>query len=670
MRNKDSPREGTVAGPTIPSVLGSFVLKDHQVEAVSGAFVELSSNDRCQVVMACGAGKTLVGAAVGVSLSARRILVLMPSLALVKQTISAYRAFGMDVGRRFVAVCSDVGVAEDDIVVPASEIEAEVASDENLRVGDLVCFCTYISADALGGLDFDLIVFDEAHRTSGSVEKVFGFALSDANVSAKKRLFLTATPRYEEDFGDGGYLVHSMDDVAVYGNKSYDLTFQEAVRRGCCVDYEILIICVKEGIDGGSPKALMVAADKAVSEFGVTKIFSFHGTVKDAVLLAGVNIKGSLLRPFHVNGAMATHKRKKILDDFSSSKVALVSNVRCLSEGVDVPHADAVFFVVAKKGTVDIAQACGRIMRPFPGKKRCFIVLPLLFRRDEDLGDVDILCKGSRFQKLVKVLRALKSQDSSLADALPRFGDVRGPSKIPKTTIVGVELSGRELDRLREAITLKLVVSFGRDPSWKKTELMRWATEGKLKPSVRSAGSTEEKRLADSFHHYTTLKSYMYDEGFTNSLKAVAPHWFVQGRVARKMSILLEMARRGDRRPSPHSDDEEERMLGTFIADMFRRRVKRDADFADEIVRLNPSWSNKHRIDSMWDDVFARARRGEERPRQQAKDDEERKLGVFLSSVVTRKRKRGLSVEEAEKLEEIQKLVPLWFARSYPRPRR
>lgn len=664
MKKKVMSWDDVPPGFTVPKSLGSFDLREHQVEAVSRASFELSSNGRCQVVMACGSGKTLVGAAVGVSLSARRTLVLMPSLALVKQTISAYRSFGMDAGRRFVAVCSDESVADDDddVVVMPSEIEAELANDENLRTGDLVCFCTYKSVETLGGLHFDFIVFDEAHRTSGSVEKVFGFALHDANVSAEKRLFLTATPRYEEELDDDGRcLVHSMDDVVVYGRKVYDLSFQEAVRRGCCVDYEILVVCAKNRVDVNAPNSLMVAADKVVTDFGATKIFSFHTSVKDAMVFAGVRIKGSPLRSFHVNGKMSSRERRIILDDFSSRKAAIVSNVRCLAEGVNVPDADAVFFVVAKKGTVDIAQACGRIMRPFPGKKRCFVVLPLLFDEGEDLEDVALLSVGSRFEKLVRVLRALKAHDASLADALPRFGNARGALEIPKTTIVGVELSGRVLERLREAIILKLVGSFNRDPDWRKNKLLRLAADGGSKPSIKNFGSAEEKMLAHAFYHYTNPNVYMYDEGFANEMRRLVPRWFVKDRFAERMDVLLAMAIRGDKRPNPHSDDKEERVLGNFFADAFRRRNKRDSDFVDEVLRVNPAWSLRGRMDGLWDSIFEWARSGKGRPSQTAIDATEKKLAVFLSGLSPRKKRRGLPPEDDKKFDEIRKLVPLWF---------
>jgi hypothetical protein len=127
------------------------------------------------------------------------------------------------------------------------------------------------------------------------------------------------------------------------------------------------------------------------------------------------------------------------------------------------------------------------------------------------------------------------------------------------------------------------------------------------------------------------------------------------------MEILLAMACRGDKRPNPHAGGREERILGNFLADAFKRRSKRDADFVDDVLRANPSWSLKGRMDGLWDAVFVWARSGKGRPQQKAVDVEEKKLGIFLSSLSSRERKGRFSSDDAKKFDEIRKLVPLWF---------
>lgn len=437
--------------------------RPHQQEAITKILEEFSQADRATAVMACGTGKTLVGLWVMEALQPRKALILMPSLALIRQTLHEWLQETKIKNFSFLCVCSDQSVSEgtDSLVINQSDLDFEVTTDakrvrEYLNLpfeGTKVVFTTYHSAPVVGDAtgqegSFDYAVFDEAHKTTGKKDRRTGFALSDKNLEIKKRLFLTATPRrfnplMRDEQGDPEQ-VFSMDDKKVYGSKCFTLTFGKAVSSGIICPYEVLISVITSemitnallksaevNIQGEPVTAIQVAHQiavrDAVTKYGLKKIFTFHNTVKTAAAFTakgpeGIGVHLPTITAFHVNGEMPSSKREKIMRDFSEARVGLMSNARCLTEGVDVPAVDMVAFLSPKKSQIDIIQAAGRAMRNAPGKEKGYILVPLLVEQKKGESTRSAVLRAD-FTEVWDVLQCLKEQDDVLEEIVAFYGN-------------------------------------------------------------------------------------------------------------------------------------------------------------------------------------------------------------------------------------------------------
>ena len=383
--------------------------------------------------MACGTGKSYVAAWAVQAAKAKSVLVLVPSLSLVRQLKESFDQ--VKVPGSIIAVCSDKTVAGSDAVyVSSEEVGCTVTTDPAVvrahlkQRGSRIVFCTYQSAPLLQGLKFDFGVFDEAHKTAGRGDKSFGFALYDENVTITKRLFLTATPRvvrFPVDKEDTEEVV-SMDDPQVYGPKFFSLSFRKAVEKKIITGYRLIISTVKESVEVYNHPALQVALQSAMTERGIKKVFAFFRTVSEAQAFgkdrSGLDPDVQVL---HVNGGMSTAERKGVITQFEKAPRAILTNARCLTEGVDVPVVDMVVFAQAKRSTIDIVQAAGRAMRNSPGKNLGYIFLPVW--RDDAKGETfEDATMREGFKPLHDTLRALAEQDALLEDVLENIRTGKG----------------------------------------------------------------------------------------------------------------------------------------------------------------------------------------------------------------------------------------------------
>src|ERR1035437_6671004 len=323
--------------------------KEHQIEALDALLPALQTHDRVSAIMACGTGKTLLALWVAenvaqafqlagsgdfpvaspntglespvnpqTGMSAPRILVLLPSLALLRQTLHEWLRETSLPSLAYLCVCSDPTVKEgiDALATQQSDLDFQVSTyAASVRsfldapfAGVKLIFSTYQSASVVGaalrpGEAFDLAVFDEAHKTAGREGRNFAFALDDKNLPIRKRLFLTATPRHynphDRDLEGEAALVFSMDNPEVYGPQAYRLTFAEAARRGIICGYKVIISVITSEmvtnellshgevlVNGDAVRARQVANQialrEAIKKYGVKKFFTFPRDVKSA----------------------------------------------------------------------------------------------------------------------------------------------------------------------------------------------------------------------------------------------------------------------------------------------------------------------------------------------------------------------------------------------------
>ena len=353
-------------------------------------------------------------------------------------------------------------------------------------------FSTYQSASVVGaamkpGETFDFAVFDEAHKTAGREGRNFAFALDDKNLSIRKRLFLTATPRHfdiRHRNKDGEFKVQSMDDVAVYGSRAYTLSFAAAAKKGIICRYKVIISLIdkqtvsdfarKHGItlvkqDEISARwvANLIAVKQAVKKVEARKIITFHSRVKMADEFAAHGSRGiaDQLDGYdvrHVNGAQSTMERSKIISAFADAPKSVLTNARCLTEGVDIPAVDMVAFIDPRQSRVDIAQAVGRAMRKPRGqttKTVGYVVVPLFAGMDER-DNLEEAVHGEKFDVVADVLNALQEHDEEFVEIIREIKERKGrgepfdPSRLnEKVQVIGPLVT---LDRLSASIAVEI----------------------------------------------------------------------------------------------------------------------------------------------------------------------------------------------------------------------
>jgi superfamily II DNA or RNA helicase len=439
----------------------------HQLVALDEIVGGLLRGPRATALMACGSGKTLVALWTAERLDARTVLILLPSLALVRQTLHVWLHETSWPDVQFLCVCSDPTVqGEDSLLVRPADLDFAVTTKsadvrrflERPTDSVRLVFSTYQStkvvAEAVAGLPpFDFAVFDEAHKTAGRDGARFALALKDENLSIARRLFMTATPRHydvarKDKFGESK-VVFSMDVPETYGPVVHRLPFSAAAKAGIITDYKVIISVVTSEmitdaalrfgvvlVDGDEVKARQVANQialkSAIEKYNVSKVFTFHSKVASAKSFTSEGTEGisTHLESFHcahIEGAMTTAYRERLMRDFAAMPRAILSNARCLTEGVDVPAVDMVAFLSPKRSLVDIVQATGRAMRlsPETGKEFGYVLVPLYVEKARG-ETIEQAVLRSNFDEVWKVLQGLKEQDDLLAQIISEMRMERG----------------------------------------------------------------------------------------------------------------------------------------------------------------------------------------------------------------------------------------------------
>ncbi len=446
-------------------------LRPHQARAVKAIVSRLRSDARATAVMPCGTGKTLVGLRVVEELKPRNVVVFVPSLALLAQLLEDW-AKDTTWGKRFryLCVCSQPAVSAEvdrwelnptDVHFPVNTDPAVVHDFLKHDDGEdivRVVFSTYQSARKVAdglprGFRFDVGLFDEAHKTT---EGGFGLALEDRNLPIDRRLFLTATPRHidiKHRDKQGDFKVVSMDNPEVYGQPAFSQSFPEAVEEGIICDYRVVVATVDRsevseyaercGItlvkgDANATRwvASQIAVTRAIEETGASKLITFHSRVQQAKDFASDTSRGigqflPAFRIGHVNGTQPVTDRKDVLSGFRGNGKMLVTNARCLTEGVDLPAVDAVVFNNPRRSRVDIVQAVGRAMRkpPHSTKQLGYVVLPILLEHNQT-DDLEEACRGTEWEDLVAVLAALRDHDSRLDEMIREAQEAAGRGEV------------------------------------------------------------------------------------------------------------------------------------------------------------------------------------------------------------------------------------------------
>ncbi|MEU8435931.1 DEAD/DEAH box helicase family protein, partial [Streptomyces sp. NPDC029216] len=466
-------------------------LRPHQREAVDAVVRALqlpatgrvpARGLRTQVIMATGSGKSLVAVRSSEELRAGRVLVLVPSLDLLVQTVAAWREGGRT--GRALAVCSLRG---EDVGVPTTTDPRILARWGARPVERVTVFATYASLGLgtierahLAGLpSWDLVVVDEAHRTSGRIGKPWAVVHDNVRIPSVRRLYMTATPRVWRDGEDSeeeeeagreprgrGELVASMEDdpEGPFGSRCHTLSLSEAIDRGICAPYRVVCVDVSDpgfqsavllGADGRSDRvrgmrlaALQAALVKAAADQGFRRTLVFHHLTKEAEAFAAglpavaARLRASSRSPLPVYprtvwadwlcGQHTAAHRRRVLDAFAADRgadKAFLGSVRVLGEGVDTKECDSVFWADVRGSMPDLVQAVGRALRIRPGEgKVASLVVPVLLGPGES---PESMLTSRAYGDLARLLEALRAHDSRLVEALAQPQAPSAAAKAP-----------------------------------------------------------------------------------------------------------------------------------------------------------------------------------------------------------------------------------------------
>jgi len=475
--------------PEVVTVKAKKKLRYYQKGAIQSALNHFKENDRGQLIMAPGTGKTFTSLKIAEAMAKEAkkeqytILYLVPSIQLLTQTLRGWNN-DTEMTMSSMAVTSDRNASrgsvkqdESNIAIKASDIGYPATTSSKKVVENylelmtrpkkelLVVFGTYQSIDVLGNAqkdgfpEFDLIIADEAHRTTGAKAlgdeaSSFTKVHSNLNVKGIKRLYQTATPKlYGSDAKkkaeENSIVISSMDDETLYGSVFYRLGFGDAISQDILTDYKLMVLAVDETVvQKDMQKALADSenglniddvgriigvwngmikresfADKVSGE-PMKRAIAFSRTIEDSKRLSQqfenvVNEylnsdEGYSVNVRHVDGSMNALEKNEALDwlasdDIPEDTARILSNVRFLTEGIDVPNLDAIIFLSPRKSQVDIVQAVGRIIRKFEGKDYGYIILPIVV--PEGATPESILDNNKKYDVIWQVLNALRSVD-------------------------------------------------------------------------------------------------------------------------------------------------------------------------------------------------------------------------------------------------------------------
>ena len=485
--------------------------RKHQLDAITNVVKNFKKNNKGQLIMACGTGKTYTCYWIHKKIKAKKTLVLVPSLNLMSQTL---REWILANGSSFksLCVCSDPStiknIQDDEIILEKSDLPYSVTWDVNeirdflKKNNSYVIFSTYQSSPLISQAQkklknhkFDLSIADEAHRVAGKIKSTFATILDDKKIKSEKKLFTTATPRiYSESikkaFGAKDIEIRDMDDEKLFGNVFHSFQFSQAIKSKLLADYKVIVI----GVDKDSTKemiqkkelisidknkltdlkslSIQIGLIKAIKNFSLNRLITFHGRVKKARDFSQIlpstydwikpkYKQNRKLIIDYVKGEMPTHLRRekiKILEKNSKDETKILSNARCLGEGIDIPALEGISFIDPKKSDVDIVQCVGRAIRkPNKDKKYGYIILPVFI---ETNNKAEIKIEDSDFKYVWAVLNALKSHDDVLKFELDSLRTKLGKSGVSgKTSKVYFDLPKKINKSFQDKINTALIES-------------------------------------------------------------------------------------------------------------------------------------------------------------------------------------------------------------------
>ena len=568
-------------------------LHNYQEDAVAKTLAGFTKNVRGKLIMACGTGKTLVSMHIAEEMIGKGgiVLYLVPSISLIQQSMRSW-SNNANIPHRYMAVCSDKTVSEGGSITelesPATTNPYELKPYINRKKNDAltVVFSTHQSIDvvrkALVGKSVDLTICDEAHRTTGMEGKSYYTMIhEDSNIRSKKRLYMTATPRVYSDAikANSEKQVYSMDDEK-YGAEFYKLSFTDAVHKyDALSDFKVKIAVVPEELISTKyqqviAKNMMLPLNEEARMAAIwhgiqypdddetrvnllQRVITFFNRIDKSEMFAGERLAPddtdrsfdlivkrynkvkhgkNMVEVNHIDGKDNARTRRSRMNWLAQSntepnKCRILSNARCLSEGVDVPALDGIVFADPRQSVVDVVQSVGRVMRKFKGKKYGYVILPVAI--PAGIRPHDAFDRNGPFKVVWQVLNGLRSHDEDFAREINQLilsktgksGDKKLTSRISVSVLDQYWEDDETLDVFLEEMKTKLVKHVGDMHYYDKygAHLGRVATivEERLKKEIVS--SSEKNDILIKFYKNLQI---LINESITkeDAIKVISQH--------------------------------------------------------------------------------------------------------------------------------------------------
>jgi superfamily II DNA or RNA helicase/uncharacterized protein YozE (UPF0346 family) len=586
---------------------------------------EPNRNNAGILALACGCGKTFISYMIDFHQQNQIVVFLVPSLYLLSQTYKEWKTedSAKHVKRKYLLIGSDIDAELNDykqqilLTTKQNEVEEFLFGDIEQR---MVIISTYQSSSILLNVledklfGPDLVVFDEAHKTCGQVNKEFSLFLKYEDPTTKK-LFLTATPSFYEGSNDN---VVSMKNSDIYGNVISTFNLKMAIDAKALVDYQVLISVTEENeikalIESKKwifdpellqkvksdqlHKAIVIA--NTIKNFGCRKILTYHKDIKHTLIFQKLLIEvfkllfeDTTISVLQMDGSHTMRKRMMIINKFVSSEISVLCSSQVLNEGVNIPCIDSIVFVDPRKSVRDIIQCIGRCLRTYAKKELSNIIIPEIIEGN----DVD----ESEFKDIWTIIRALKSQDSDIKDFIT--DRITGDKKVrTKIKFVNAIAPNTKID---EQVNIK---------EWKDKIMVKIC------------------HIADAWEiNYQKVKAYVEENG---------------------------------KYPTYCSKDQEIKKLGYWISGMRRAKKGKGGRLMtqDRIDKLEllPNWAWD--IDDMWNDNYEKVKKYIEEnrkyPSAMSKDQEIKKLGEWISNMRRAKRGKGNRTITQERIDKLELLT-------------
>jgi superfamily II DNA or RNA helicase len=509
----------------------AYTPKDHQVKALQDcvAYFDKPENTKGKLIFPCGAGKSLTGFWMTQELKSTATIIAVPSLSLVKQTLDVYlrEIVARGIAVEWLCICSDEGLGKDDEILEKTEslgvpCETDPIYIENWLINNkgkhTIIFTTYQSGRIIADVSkkvnfiFDLGIFDEAHKTVGLNKKLFSYLLFDDNISIDKKIFMTATERFYSGTKED---IISMDDTDIYGDTFSQMSFKEAIEKELLTDYKVITIDVKKSEIAEFIKtnnlvqlnnkwsqetearslASMIALRKAMKVLPIKNAVSFHSSIEKAERNKELQhhitetYQYDAIDSYTVSSKIPTTRRNVLIQEFAnSSRKALITNSKCLTEGVDVPNIDCIVFADPRKSKVDIVQALGRALRKKEGKAWGYVILPVVY--DDITHEID----NENYAEIISIIRGLASNDERIIEYFKEKGDKTGTKRVEGSSLFDFNFSAELLDE--KDLTAQLQIKI-----WENLSKFQWMPFEEAREFVRTLGLKRQEEYTEMWRN-------------------------------------------------------------------------------------------------------------------------------------------------------------------------